>query len=304
MHHPGPGPASDFPVYDTWIETERADPVRLEERDRRGRQTRGERRRTVRRLAADQQSQGQSQSQSRKDRQRRAARSAPACPAPAYPAPACPAPAAGCYLPDTVPDTATPSATPSTASVQVPSPRTRMKSLVATVLILALAAMAGLPSGASAQAPGDPDAPPAPRTTDRGELRVGLSLGGTGFLSFVTEYKRGGWGAELTLGTITFREIAAAISGKRYFMSGTFQPVVGLGLWSLTAWTEDGSGSVLIVRAPLAVEWNVTGTHATGIEVGLNRAIAVNRLDPEDDTPPNRTLVPIPGVYYRYGWRP
>jgi hypothetical protein len=139
---------------------------------------------------------------------------------------------------------------------------------------------------------------------DRGVVRVGLSFGGTGFVGLTTEYRRGDWAGELTLGTVTFREVAVAVSGKRYATRGVFQPVAGLGLWSLTAWTADGSGSILILRAPLAVEWNVTGGHATGIEVALNRALAVNRLDPEDDTPPSRNIVPIPGVYYRYGWTP
>lgn len=134
------------------------------------------------------------------------------------------------------------------------------------------------------------------------EIRVGLSLGGTGFLGVITEYRRGNWSAELNLGTISFREIAVAISGKRYFTDGRIRPAAGLGLWSLTAWTEDGSGSVLILRAPLAAEWRFTGRHALGVEVGLNRALAVNRLDPEDDTPPNTTLVPLPGFYYRHGW--
>jgi hypothetical protein len=163
-----------------------------------------------------------------------------------------------------------------------------LRSLLLALTLLAL--LAGLPGKASAQNPG--------------ELRVGINLGGTGFLGLTTEYRRSDWGAELTLGTITFREIAVAVSGKRYFTRGSFQPVAGLGLWSLTAWTEDGSGSILILRAPLAVEWNVTGGHATGIEVALNRALVVNRLDPEDDTPPNRSIIPIPGLYYRHGWVP
>ncbi len=141
-------------------------------------------------------------------------------------------------------------------------------------------------------------------TPDRGEIRLGISLGGTGFLGLVTEYRRSGWSAELTLGTITFREISVSMVGKRYLGDGTFQPAVGAGLWSLTAWTEDGSGSILIARVPLAVDWGVTGGHALGVEVAMNRALAVNRLDPEDDTPPNTTVVPLPGLYYRYGWRP
>lgn len=155
---------------------------------------------------------------------------------------------------------------------------------------LTLLALAGLPGAASAQ--------------NSGELRIGINLGGTGFLGLTTEYRRSDWGAELTLGTISFREIAVAVSGKRYFTRGSFQPMAGFGLWSLTAWTEDGSGSILILRAPLAVEWDIGGGHAAGIEVALNRALAVNRLDPEDDTPPNRAIIPIPGLYYRYGWVP
>lgn len=158
--------------------------------------------------------------------------------------------------------------------------------------ILPLAALLVLtvPAGAAAQ--------------ETGELRIGVSVGGTGFLGLTTEYRRKNWSGELTIGTISFREIAVAVSGKRYVTRGAFQPVAGLGLWSLTAWTEDGSGSILILRAPLAVEWNVTGSHAAGVEVALNRALAVNRLDPEDDTLPNRRIVPIPGFYYRYGWPP
>lgn len=136
------------------------------------------------------------------------------------------------------------------------------------------------------------------------ELRLGISLGGTGFLGLITEYRRGDWSGELTVGTITFREVAVAVSAKRYFTEGRLQPFVGAGLWSLTAWTEDGSGSVLIARAPLGVDWSVTGGHSLGLEVALNRALAVNRLDPEDDTPANTNLVPLPGMYYRFGWNP
>lgn len=139
---------------------------------------------------------------------------------------------------------------------------------------------------------------------NRGELRIGVNLGGTGFLGIATEYRRGDWSGELLVGTITFREIAVAVSGKRYFGSGQIRPAVGAGLWSLTAWTDDGSGSILLARVPLAADWQVTGGHHVGLEVALNRALAVNRLDPEDDTPPNRTIVPLPGAYYRYGWVP
>lgn len=136
------------------------------------------------------------------------------------------------------------------------------------------------------------------------EMRIGFALGGTGILALVAEYRRGDWSGELSVGTISFREVSVAVAGKRYFHDGTLQPAVGLGLWSLTAWTEDGSGSILLIRAPVAVDWRVTGGHAAGLEVGFNRAVAVNRLDPDDDTPPNRFIVPIPGAYYKYGWDP
>jgi hypothetical protein len=150
--------------------------------------------------------------------------------------------------------------------------------------------------------PGAPAAHLSAQESSRDEFRVGMSVGGTGFVGLITEYRRGDWGVELNLSTITFREIGVAVTGKRYFTDGRIRPAVGLGLWSLTAWTEDGSGSVLILRAPLAADWLITGGHAVGVEVGMNRALAVNRLDPEDDTPPNTNLVPLPGLYYRHGW--
>lgn len=144
----------------------------------------------------------------------------------------------------------------------------------------------------------------SPRTLRNDLIRIGVSLGGTGFLGLITEYQRGDWSAELGLGTITFREIAVTLSGKRYFSSGSLRPVVGAGLWSLTAWTEDGSGSALVFRVPIAVDWTFAGESAVGLEVGLNRALAVNRLDPEDDMPANTRIVPLPGAYFRQGWRP
>jgi len=147
---------------------------------------------------------------------------------------------------------------------------------------------------------------PAPllAQTPTQQIRVGVSLGGTGFLGILAEYIVDDWGAELNLGTLSFREIAVAVTGKRYFTDGRIRPAVGLGLWSLTAWTEDGSGSILLLRAPVAADWDVARGHALGVEVAWNRALAVNRLDPDDDTPPNRSLVPLPGFYYRYGWEP
>ncbi|MSR22993.1 MAG: hypothetical protein EXR92_05545 [Gemmatimonadetes bacterium] len=147
----------------------------------------------------------------------------------------------------------------------------------------------------------------APATIGDGErdrIRIGVSLGGTGFLGLVTEYQHGDWAAEFVLGTLSFRELSMAVAGKRYFASGKLRPAIGIGLWKLAAWTENGSGSALIARVPLAIDWSISGAHAVGVEVGLNRAISVKRLDPDDDTPASTRIVPFPGFYYRYGWNP
>lgn len=64
--------------------------------------------------------------------------------------------------------------------------------------------------------------PEAATAQDRGTVRIGVSLGGTGFVGLSTEYRRGNWSGELTLGTISFREIAVAVSGKRYVSRGAF----------------------------------------------------------------------------------
>ncbi len=168
-------------------------------------------------------------------------------------------------------------------------------------LLVVLAAGAGPFAGPLRAQDEDPG---AVGTLSNDRIRVGVSFGGTGFLGLITEYQRGDWSGELVLGTVTFREVSVVLSGKRYFSTGRLRPAVGAGLWSLSAWTEDGSGSVLILRVPVAVDWSISGPHAMGVEVGLNRALAVNRLDPEDDTPPSSAIVPFPGLYYRHGWNP
>jgi hypothetical protein len=207
----------------------------------------------------------------------------------ALPNPSAPSPPVPGRAPDTCPR----------AGLRGPSGIPALPTPVRTILGRAASALCGVALALALLA-----TPAEGQNGDRGELRLGVVLGGTGFLGLVTEYRQSGWGGELTIGTLSFREVSVSVVGKRYFGSGVFQPAVGAGLWSLTAWTEDGSGSILIARLPLAVDWNVTGGHALGLEVAMNRALAVNRLDPEDDTPPNRTIVPLPGLYYRYGWHP
>ncbi len=174
-------------------------------------------------------------------------------------------------------------------------PASRSKLSISPLLLLIVNLCVALPAASQE---------PTPGTLRNDRIRIGISLGGTGFLGLVSEYQRGNWSAELTVGTISFREISVALAGKHYFGSGNPRPVLGAGFWSLSAWTDDGSGSVFIFRAPVAVDWRFRSEHALGIEVGLNRALSVDRVDPEDDTPPSSRLVPFPGAYYRYGWAP
>ena len=170
---------------------------------------------------------------------------------------------------------------------------TKLPIVLASLVVIALTSSAPLASQQN-----------LPGTPGENRVRVGISLGGTGFLGVLAEYQHGDWSVELTVGTISFRELSVAVAGKRYFADGSIRPVLGAGFWSLTAWTEEGSGSVFIFRVPVALDWEVNGGHGIGVEVGLNRALAVDRIDPEDDTPVQSRLVPFPGIYYRYGWEP
>lgn len=174
-----------------------------------------------------------------------------------------------------------------------PMHRSRFKPSILTLcLLLALASAAPLYSQEFGSAADRED-----------QVRVGILLGGTGFLGLLSEYHWGDWSAELILGTVSLRELSLALTAKRYFSGGRLRPAVGAGLWGLAAWRAEGSGSLLLFRAPVALDWRVQGGHAVGLELALNRAVAVDRVDPEDDTPPNPRLVPFPGTYYRYGWR-
>ncbi len=148
------------------------------------------------------------------------------------------------------------------------------------------------------------DPPPPDPLEGRGRFRVGLTLGGTTLAGLTFEARRGGWAAELTLGTVTFRDLSLALTGKRYFSGRTFQPYAGVGLWGLGARSEEGSGAALIARFPAGLDWKFVRQHSIGGELSLNRALWVDRVDPEDQEPPRTRLIPIPSLYYRYGATP
>lgn len=136
--------------------------------------------------------------------------------------------------------------------------------------------------------------------------RVGLTLGGSSFVGVVVEYRRDATAVELGLGTWSLRDAAVTLSGKYYAGRASVSPYAGLGLWLVVAppgdtTEEERTGAALILRAPLGVDGGVADHHAIGLELALNRAIAVRRTDLEDVTPPSRRLVPLPGIYYKVG---
>ena len=142
---------------------------------------------------------------------------------------------------------------------------------------------------------------PEPERPTEG-FRVGLTLGSTSLVGLTFEYRHRQWAGELTVGTFSLRDLSGSLAFKRYFGERQLQPVLGLGMWGMVQSTDEGRGTALIARMPAAVDWQFVSSHALGLELALNRALHVQRLDPEDDTPPRENLVPLPGFYYRFGW--
>lgn len=135
---------------------------------------------------------------------------------------------------------------------------------------------------------------------DPGDFRIGITFAGTSLVGLTLEHQWGDRSAELTVGTISFRDISISLVGKQYLSGGSLRPFVGLGLWTMVAFQETGRGAALILRAPVGAAWQMSEGHFLGGEMNLNRALAINRVDPEDDKPPNTGIVPIPGLFYRY----
>jgi len=111
-------------------------------------------------------------------------------------------------------------------------------------------------------------------------------------------------GFEVQVGTWGFRDLSVSVTGKQYIGSGAVQPFLGVGLWGLVAFSEEGTGYGLIGRAPIGLDWTVTGNHSAAMTVYLNRALALRRSDPEDDRPPRSALIPLPEFSYRWFNRP
>lgn len=125
-------------------------------------------------------------------------------------------------------------------------------------------------------------------------------MAGTGFLSLIVEYRWGNTAVEAALSTISFKDAGLYGGVRQYLGSASPQPVMGLGLWGLVAGgSEHRTGGALILRAPIGVDWNVSGNHSLGFNLALNKALVVRRSDPTDTEPPNPRLVPLPALEYR-----
>lgn len=140
------------------------------------------------------------------------------------------------------------------------------------------------------------------QSEDGNRIRLGINFGGTALVGVTAEYLRGDEGFEATLGTIGFNDISLSLAAKHYLASGKLRPAIGVGFWGIAARTEVGSGGVFLLKVPIAVEWRITEADATGLEVGFNRALWVNRVDPDDNAPVRSNLIPFPALYYRRGW--
>lgn len=143
----------------------------------------------------------------------------------------------------------------------------------------------------------------SPTHQDGTEFRLGFILGGIGVAGVVGEVRSGAWGTEVALSALRLQDRSMAVTLKRYAGEGSVKAFLGMGLWGLRVRGEAQTGSIVILRAPIGLEGIVDQSHALGAEVGLNRAWMVRRVDPDDDTPPNRRIIPFPGVHYRYGFQ-
>jgi len=136
------------------------------------------------------------------------------------------------------------------------------------------------------------------------QLRIGITVGSTSFVGLSIEYfvdeRRS---LDLTLGTWALRDISTSFVAKQYVGGGDARAYVGLGLWTMLAWQEEGRGSALVLRMPVGAEWEAFDKTSLGVDVSVSRALAVRRADPDDDRGPAARLVPLPGFYLRWASR-
>jgi hypothetical protein len=133
-------------------------------------------------------------------------------------------------------------------------------------------------------------------------VRVGVTFGGISTVGMSVEYVDEHRSLDLTVGTWSFRDVSAAVVVREYFGAGDLLPFVGVGLWLVGAHPSgERTGFAAVLHAPIGLDWQALDNNYLGLAMNVNRALWVRRTDPEDDLPINRRLVPLPGVYYRWG---
>lgn len=161
-----------------------------------------------------------------------------------------------------------------------------MKRIVGVLVLLVM----GGTAGAVGQSPGAGDG-----------VRFGISLGGISTVSVNVELFRDSRSVDFSLGTWSFRDLSVSVVARQYFGAGSARPVIGAGLWAVSAAPDEGrTGWALVLRAPVGVDWAMADRHALGVFLNVNRALWVRRSNADDDAPLNRRLVPLPEIYYRY----
>lgn len=170
------------------------------------------------------------------------------------------------------------------------APHVRLtRSLVSVTAVLTLVAGAAAPLGAQGTGTGS-------------RVRVGVTFGGISTVGLSIEYIDEYRSLDLTVGTWSFRDVSASVVVRQYFGAGDLLPFVGAGLWLVGARPSgERTGMAAVLHAPIGVDWQAFDNHYLGLAMNVNRALWVRRTDPEDDLPINRRLVPLPGVYYRWG---
>lgn len=168
------------------------------------------------------------------------------------------------------------------------SPTSRLRRLLRRIVWSALVA-AGIPGSAFAQS-----------GSDSNQIRIGMTLGGIGLWGVAVEFRSGDHSIDVNVATFTFHDLSVSVVGKHYFGAGDARPFVGAGLWGVLGRQEASSGKVLLLRAPVGIDWRVTGDHFLGGAISINKALAVKRSDPDDDTPMSGRPIPLPGFYYRW----
>ena len=132
-------------------------------------------------------------------------------------------------------------------------------------------------------------------------MRVGFTLGGISTVGVTVEYYTDQRSLDLTVGTWSFRDLSLSAVVREYFGAGDLHPFVGGGLWIVVAQPSgERPGFAAVLQAPIGVDWHAAGNHFLGAALNVNRALVVRRTDPEDETPLNKRLVPLPGLYYRF----